>query len=47
MAKDFVQDIRQMGIQDAFIVAKIDGERVTVAEALEEAERLRGGVASE
>jgi len=41
MAKDFVEDIREMGIRDAFIVAKIDGERVTVAEALEEAEKLR------
>lgn len=43
MAKDFVQDIRKMGIQDAFIVAKVDGERVTIAEALEEAERLDEG----
>jgi hypothetical protein len=41
MAKDFVQDIRRMGIEDAFIVAKIDGKRVTVKEAVEEARRLR------
>ncbi|MFP4090896.1 MAG: hypothetical protein ACLFUB_05435 [Cyclobacteriaceae bacterium] len=40
-AKNFARDIRQMGIQDAFIVAKIDGKRVTVKEAVEEAERLR------
>ena len=43
MAKDFVQDIRKMGIRDAFIVAKVDGERVTIAEALEEAEQLENG----
>jgi hypothetical protein len=41
MAKDFVEDIRRIGIKDAFIVAKIDGERVTVQRAVEEAERLR------
>jgi len=41
LAKDFVRDIRRMGIKDAFIVAKIDGKRVTVKEAQEEARRLR------
>ncbi|MDF9798654.1 cell division protein FtsB [Catalinimonas alkaloidigena] len=43
IAQDFAQDIRKMGIQDAFIVAKVDGERVTVKEAQLEAERLREG----
>ncbi|MEK6478489.1 SPOR domain-containing protein [Catalinimonas sp. 4WD22] len=43
MAQDFAKDIRKMGIQDAFIVAKVDGKRVTVKEALAEAERLREG----
>jgi hypothetical protein len=37
----FQKDVRQMGIQDAFVVAKVDGERVTVKEAQREAERLR------
>jgi len=41
MAKGFVKDIKSMGIRDAFIVAKIDGKRVKVQEAVEEAERLR------
>ncbi|WPP48995.1 hypothetical protein [Catalinimonas niigatensis] len=41
MAQDFARDIRKMGIQDAFIVAKVDGKRVTVKEAQAEAERLR------
>ena len=43
MAKGFVSDIRKMGISDAFIVAKVDGERVSVKEALAEAKRLREG----
>ncbi|MEM9672108.1 MAG: hypothetical protein AAF992_05905, partial [Bacteroidota bacterium] len=37
----FQKDVQQMGIQDAFVVAKVDGERVTVKEAQREAERLR------
>lgn len=37
----FQKDIRKMGIKDAFIVAKIDGKRVTVKEAVAEAKRLR------
>ena len=36
----FQKDIQQMGIQDAFVVAKVDGERVSVKEAQQEAERL-------
>lgn len=36
----FQKDIQQMGIQDAFVVAKVDGERVSVKEALQEADRL-------
>lgn len=39
-AQDFAKDIRKMGIQDAFIVAKVDGKRVTVKEAQAEAARL-------
>nr|WKN34871.1 hypothetical protein K4G66_21075 [Tunicatimonas sp. TK19036] len=39
----FQKDIQQMGIQDAFVVAKVDGERVTVKEALREAKRLQQG----
>ncbi len=38
-AISFQRDIRRMGIKDAFIVAKIDGKRVTVKEA--EVERLK------
>lgn len=41
MAQDFARDIRKMGIKDAFIIAKVDGRRVTVKEAQAEAERLR------
>lgn len=37
----FQKDIQKMGIKDAFIVAKIDGNRVTVKEAVAEAERLK------
>ncbi len=37
----FQKDIRKMGIKDAFIVAKIDGKRVTVKEAIAEADKLR------
>lgn len=37
----FRQDVRRMGVQDAFVVAKIDGERVTIREALAETERLK------
>lgn len=33
-AKLFLKDIRQMGISDAFIIAKIDGKRVEVKEAI-------------
>ncbi|MEM9831748.1 MAG: hypothetical protein AAF944_14000 [Bacteroidota bacterium] len=39
----FQRDIQQMGIQDAFVVAKVDGERVSVKEALQEAKRLEEG----
>ncbi len=37
----FRRDIQRMGIQDAFVIAKIDGERVSISEALREATRLR------
>ncbi|MEM8965444.1 MAG: hypothetical protein AAGE93_03440 [Bacteroidota bacterium] len=37
----FQKDIQQMGIQDAFVVAKVDGERVSVKEALQETKRLQ------
>lgn len=37
----FQKDIQKMGIKDAFIVAKIDGKRVTIKEALAEAERIQ------
>ena len=37
----FRRDIQRMGIKDAFLIAKIDGKRVTIQEALAEAERLR------
>ena len=33
-AKLFLKDIRRMGVSDAFIIAKINGERVEVHEAL-------------
>lgn len=33
-AKLFLKDISQMGISDAFIIAKIDGKRVEVKEAI-------------
>ncbi|MGK7394730.1 MAG: hypothetical protein ACNS62_09155 [Candidatus Cyclobacteriaceae bacterium M3_2C_046] len=36
-AKQFRKDIRQLGIEDAFIVAKIDGQRVDVQTALKQA----------
>ncbi|MEQ9440414.1 MAG: hypothetical protein RIG62_15270 [Cyclobacteriaceae bacterium] len=39
----FQKDIQQMGIKDAFVIAKVDGERVTVKEALQEAKRLEQG----
>ena len=42
MALAFQKDIRKMGIRDAFVIAKIDGERVSIQEALAEAKRLRG-----
>lgn len=38
----FRKDIQRMGIKDAFLIAKVDGRRVTVKEALVEQERLRG-----
>ena len=38
----FRRDIQRMGIKDAFVIAKVDGKRVTVKEALAEQERLRG-----
>ena len=41
-ALSFQKDIRRMGIKDAFVIAKVDGERVTIQEALTEAKRLRG-----
>ena len=37
----FQKDIQRMGIKDAFVIAKVDGRRVTIQEALAEAERLR------
>ena len=37
----FRKDIQRMGIKDAFVIAKVDGNRVTVQEALAEQERLR------
>lgn len=40
-ATAFQKDIQKMGIKDAFIVAKIDGRRVTVKEAVAEAEKLK------
>ena len=39
MAQDFQKDIINMGIKDAFVIAKIDGKRVTVAEGLEAARK--------
>ena len=36
----FQKDIQKMGIRDAFVIAKVDGQRVTIKEALAEAERL-------
>ena len=41
MALAFQKDIQKMGIRDAFVIAKIDGERVTIKEALAEIERLK------
>ena len=38
----FQRDVQRMGIKDAFVIAKVDGERVTVKEALAEAKRLSG-----
>ena len=38
----FQKDIRKMGIRDAFVIAKVDGERVTIKEAVAEAARLKG-----
>ena len=38
----FRKDIQRMGIKDAFVIAKVDGKRVTVSEALAEQERLSG-----
>ncbi len=43
IAQDFAKDIRKMGIRDAFIIAKVDGKRVSVKEAQAEAERLKEG----
>ena len=40
MAQTFQKDVQKMGIRDAFVVAKIDGERVTIKEALAEIDRL-------
>lgn len=37
----FQKDIQKMGIKDAFIVAKIDGKRVSVKEAVAEAKKLK------
>ena len=36
----FQRDIQRLGIKDAFVIAKIDGERVSVKRALEEQRRL-------
>lgn len=36
-AKDFLAEIRKMGLQDAFIVGKIDGQRVDLKLAVKEA----------
>ena len=38
----FQKDIQKMGIKDAFVIAKVDGERVTIKEALAESARLQG-----
>ncbi len=40
-ALSFQKDMQKMGVKDAFIVAKIDGKRVPVKEAVAEAERLK------
>lgn len=39
-AKLFLRDVRKMGVQDAFIVAKLDGTRVEIKQA-REAERTK------
>ena len=41
-ALTFRKDVQKMGIKDAFLIAKIDGKRVSIKEALAEAKRLRG-----
>ncbi|MFT7299236.1 MAG: hypothetical protein ACI9WO_002060, partial [Sphingobacteriales bacterium] len=33
-ANKFKKDIRRMGIRDAFIIGKIDGERVKIRQAI-------------
>lgn len=38
-AKLFLRDVRKMGVSDAFIIAKIDGTRVEVKQALEAQKR--------
>jgi hypothetical protein len=38
----FRKDIQRIGIKDAFVIAKVDGRRVSVREALAEQERLSG-----
>lgn len=37
----FQKDIQKMGIKDAFIVAKVDGKRVPIKEAVAEAKKLK------
>ena len=41
-ALSFQQDVKRMGIRDAFVIAKVDGKRVSIQEALAEAKRLKG-----
>jgi len=41
-AKNFLRDIKTMGVEDAFIAGVIDGKRVTVKEAQEAAQSFYG-----
>jgi hypothetical protein len=41
-AMAFMQEIRRMGVKDAFITGTIDGQRVTITEAKVAAEQLYG-----